>query len=116
MLLDEGERHLGISAKMPIAYGMARPSPNRWWHAAALEDWRDRNGKEFGRHTRYRLRQKSCSLMDLDPAGTVVLRRCTRRETTVGLTAKLSAFVIAMEACCGAHHLGRLLVYFIGRR
>ncbi len=27
----------------------------------------------------------------------------------VGQTAKLPACVVAMEACCGAHHLGRLL-------
>lgn len=27
----------------------------------------------------------------------------------VGPTAKLPACVVAMEACCGAHHLGRLL-------
>src|SRR5205809_2179640 len=33
-----------------------------------------------------------------------------RRESIVGLAAKLAGCVVAMEACCGAHHLGRLLV------
>jgi transposase len=32
-----------------------------------------------------------------------------RRESIVALAAKLSGCVVAMEACCGAHHLGRLL-------
>src|ERR1700716_842916 len=32
-----------------------------------------------------------------------------RRESIVALAAKLSGCIIAMEACCGAHHLGRLL-------
>lgn len=33
-----------------------------------------------------------------------------RRESIIALAAKLSGCVVAMEACCGAHHLGRLLV------
>jgi transposase len=33
-----------------------------------------------------------------------------RREGVVALAGKLPGCVIAMEACCGAHHLGRLLV------
>ena len=55
------------------------------------------------------LGKNSCSLVGFDPAGAVILRRRARRETIVGLTAKLPACVVAMEACCGAHHLGRLL-------
>lgn len=55
------------------------------------------------------LGKNSCSLVGLDATGAVVLRRRARRETVVGLTAKLPACVVAMEACCGAHHLGRLL-------
>src|ERR1700726_4370617 len=42
-------------------------------------------------------------------AGRVVLRRRMRRESIVALAAKLSGCVVALEACCGAHHLGRLL-------
>src|SRR4028118_1763466 len=45
----------------------------------------------------------------LDAAGRVLLRRRTRREGVVALAAKLPGCVVAMEACCGAHHLGRLL-------
>src|SRR5580693_169940 len=32
-----------------------------------------------------------------------------RRETVVAFCAKLPACVVAMEACCGAHHMGRSL-------
>src|SRR3954470_5029608 len=55
------------------------------------------------------LGKNSCSLVGLDAAGTVVLRRRARRETIIALAAKLPACTVAMEACCGAHHLGRLL-------
>jgi transposase len=33
-----------------------------------------------------------------------------RRQTLVEYVTKLPACVVAMEACCGAHHLGRLFV------
>ena len=49
-----------------------------------------------------------CSLVGLDAAGTVVMRRRATRETLIGSAAKLPACVVAMEACCGAHHLGRV--------
>src|SRR4051794_28884550 len=39
----------------------------------------------------------------------VVLRRRMRRQTVLTFAAKLPSCVVAMEACCGAHHLGRLL-------
>jgi transposase len=55
------------------------------------------------------LGKNSCSVVGLDPRGRVVLRRRMRRESIVALAAKLSGCVVAMEACCGAHHLGRLL-------
>src|ERR1700747_772822 len=32
-----------------------------------------------------------------------------RRQTVLTFAAKLPSCVVAMEACCGAHHLGRLL-------
>src|SRR5262249_21717036 len=44
-----------------------------------------------------------------DEGGAVVLRRPTRREGIIKLAVKLKSCVIAMEACCGAHHLGRVL-------
>ena len=45
----------------------------------------------------------------LDGTGRVVLRRGLARESVVGLAGTLPACVVAMEACCGAHHLGRVL-------
>lgn len=55
------------------------------------------------------LGKNSCSIVGLDASGKVVLRRRMQRQTIVSLAARLSPCVIAMEACCGAHHLGRLL-------
>jgi transposase len=56
------------------------------------------------------LGKNSCSVVGLDATGRVVLRRRVRRETVIALAAKLKACVVALEACCGAHHLGRRLV------
>src|SRR5829696_4645002 len=51
-----------------------------------------------------------CSLVGLDAAGGVVMRRRVRREGLLALLTKLpGSVVVAMEACCGAHYLGRLL-------
>ena len=49
-----------------------------------------------------------CSVVGLDAAGAVVMRRKVRRETLIGLAEKLPPCIVGMEACCGAHHLGRL--------
>ena len=49
-----------------------------------------------------------CSLVGLDETGAVVLRRRVRRQTLVKLVEQLPRCIIGMEACCGAHHLGRL--------
>jgi transposase len=49
-----------------------------------------------------------CSVVGLDVSGAVVLRRRVRRDTLIDMVAKLPACVVGMEACCGAHHLGRL--------
>lgn len=56
------------------------------------------------------LGKNSCSVIGLDASGRVLLRRRTRRDGVVGLAAKLPGCVVAMEACCGARHLGRRLV------
>jgi transposase len=48
-----------------------------------------------------------CSLVGLDASGTVVLRRA-KRETVIALAAKLAPCIVGMEACCGAHPLGRV--------
>lgn len=50
----------------------------------------------------------SCSVVGIDAAGAVVVRRSMRRQTLIDYVTKLPACIIAMEACCGAHHLGRL--------
>ena len=55
------------------------------------------------------LGKNSCSIVGLDASGAVVLRRRMRREGIIKLAAKLKPCVVAMEACCGAHHLGRVL-------
>jgi transposase len=55
------------------------------------------------------LGKNSCSVVGLDVAGRVVLRRRLRRDSVIKLAAGMSGCVMAMEACCGAHHLGRLL-------
>ena len=52
------------------------------------------------------LGKNSCSVVGLDGSGNVILRRRMQRKTIVVLAAKLSPCTIAMEACCGAHHLG----------
>lgn len=55
------------------------------------------------------LGKNSCSLVGLDAAGRVVLRRRIRREGVIAFGAKLPGCVVAMEAFCGAHHMGRAL-------
>jgi transposase len=55
------------------------------------------------------LGKNSCSVVGLDAAGGVVLRRRMRREGVVALATQLPGCIVAREACCGAHHLGRRL-------
>src|SRR5215208_6638223 len=55
------------------------------------------------------LGKNSCSVAGLDGTGRVVLRRRLTRESVVRLAGTLPACVVTMEACCGAHHLGRVL-------
>lgn len=57
------------------------------------------------------LGKNSCSVVGLDSSGAVIKRRRMRSENVAGFTAKLPTCIIAMEACCGAHHLGRLIVH-----
>ena len=58
------------------------------------------------------LGKNSCSVVGLNEAGRVVLRRRVRRAGVVRFVARLSPCTVAMEACCGAHHLGRELACF----
>jgi transposase len=46
-------------------------------------------------------------MVGLDGAGRIVLRRRVGRDRLLGQTGNLPKCVIGMEACCGAHHLGR---------
>src|SRR6478736_1102121 len=55
------------------------------------------------------LGKNSCSVAGLDPTGRIVLRRRTNRDGVIKLASRLPPCVMAMEACCGAHHLGRTL-------
>jgi hypothetical protein len=49
-----------------------------------------------------------CSSVGFDEVGAVVLHRRSRRDTLIDCVGKLPPCIVAMEACCGAHHLGRL--------
>jgi transposase len=55
------------------------------------------------------LGKNSCSVAGFDETGRAVLRRRLTRDGVVRLGAKLPACTMAMEACCGAHHLGHVL-------
>jgi transposase len=55
------------------------------------------------------LGKSSPSVVGLDATGRVVTRRRLRRDNVAKLAAGGPACVVAMEACCGAHHLGRSL-------
>ncbi len=55
------------------------------------------------------LGKNSCSVVGLNDAGAVVVRRRMKRDTVIAFAAKLPSCIVAMEACCGAHHMGRTL-------
>ena len=55
------------------------------------------------------LGKNTCSVAGLDETGRVALRRRLSRDGVVCLAAGLEPCVMALEACCGAHHLGRVL-------
>src|SRR5262245_42642731 len=55
------------------------------------------------------LGKNSVSLAGLDAAGAVVVRKRTTRDGAIKFAAKLAPCIVAMEACCGAHFMGRIL-------
>ena len=55
------------------------------------------------------LGKNSCSVVGLDGTGRVVMRRRMQRDSVIKFASKLTPCVVAMEACCGAHHLGRIV-------
>ena len=48
-------------------------------------------------------------MVGLDADGRIVLRRRVRRDWLLVETVDMPPCLIGMEACCGAHHLGRAL-------
>jgi transposase len=50
-----------------------------------------------------------CSVVGMDGAGKILLRRRMRRDTLLKLAAGIPSCIVAMEACCSAHHLGHHL-------
>jgi len=50
-----------------------------------------------------------CSVVGLDVTGAVVLRRKVRPQSVIKFASGLPPCIVAMEACCGAHHLGHAL-------
>lgn len=50
-----------------------------------------------------------CSVVGLDENGRVLMRRRLKRWGLVEFARRSPGCVVAMEACCGAHHLGRQL-------
>ena len=55
------------------------------------------------------LGKNSCSVVGLNGAGHVVLRRRMQRDSVIKFASGMTPCVVAMEACCGAHHLGRIV-------
>ena len=54
------------------------------------------------------LGKNSCSVAGMDLDGRIAFRRRASRAGVVALVRKHPGCVVAMEACCGAHHLGRV--------
>ena len=48
-----------------------------------------------------------CSLAGLDEDGRVVLRKRMQRAKLISFLTTLPPATVAMEACCGAHHIGQ---------
>ena len=89
-------------------YGMARPFPSA--HDCVVdEDGTEDEPMNAIKVLGIDLGKDVCSVVGLDEAGTVLLRRRMRRDSVLKLAAGMPACVMAMEACCGAHHLGRQL-------
>src|SRR5215471_13562907 len=55
------------------------------------------------------LGKNSVSLAGLDAAGAVIVRKRTTREGAIKFTANLPSCIVAMEACCGAHFVARIM-------
>lgn len=54
------------------------------------------------------LGKNSCRLAGLDASGRVILRRRMKRSSVESFVKGLGRCIVAMAACCGAHHLARV--------
>jgi transposase len=54
--------------------------------------------------------KNSFHFVDFDARGGIVVRRQCSRTQLIRALANLPPSLVGMEACCGAHHLGRILV------
>lgn len=84
---------------------MARPSENIEYDVSSLKE-EEPDHDDFD--TWHLHRKNSCSVVGVENKGAVIVRRTMRRQTFIEFVSKVPACIIAMEACCGAHHLGRL--------
>lgn len=93
LYLETALLQIPILVAIAVGYGIARPFGNIEYHDD-FDTWH--------RHMREQLR-----VVGVDDKGAVIVRRTMRRQTLIEFVGKMPA-IIAMEACCGAHHLGRL--------
>jgi transposase len=56
------------------------------------------------------LGKSSCSVAGMDEGGSVVFRRRATRLGVMEIVRRHPGCIVAMEACCGAHHLGRVFL------
>jgi transposase len=54
------------------------------------------------------LGKNSCSVAGVDASGRVIFRRRAGRAGLIEIVRRYPGCIVAMEACCGAHHLGRV--------
>jgi transposase len=53
-----------------------------------------------------------CSLAGVDSTGAVVARKRLQRFRLLEFLSRLAPCIVAMEACSGAHHVGRFCLQF----
>jgi len=103
-----GEVENASSKSHVVDYGMTRLSEDIAYDVCLLGERENKSmtisilGVDIGKN--------SCSIVGVDKRGTAVLRRTMRRQTLIEFVTKLPSCIVAMEACCGAHHLGRIFV------
>jgi hypothetical protein len=102
------ERQCWSIEEMEVGAADSGGCPPYGWPAPPAELVGGRFGNKGSIHGYRGSRHYSCGAAGLDGSGKVILRRRMQRKTTVGLASKLSPCIIAMEACCGAHHLGQV--------